>query len=199
MGHTRRDFIKTLSVAAAAGFILPSFVSCTCSTRSSDPLALPNSQPADWDAVTFNMQRALAGAAPESYHDSISSADGDKKHVGKHTPFAPQIADVPDGYIAIMFGDSSKSHPQHPNSGKHWYDWISIRTSTEDNAQEIISNYSAWPQIKAGDNGQYTGDTSAKGGRETVYLAKLPTDYVTGDILRVVGHCTKHGDWVNFV
>ncbi|NRA36530.1 MAG: twin-arginine translocation signal domain-containing protein [Planctomycetes bacterium] len=210
MTHTRRDFIKTLSATAAVAFILPSFTSCTTSggsgnggaARATDPLALPSSKPADWDAISFNMQRALAGAAPESYHGSISGEGGDKKHVGKHTPFAPSIKDVPEGYVAVMFGDDSKSYPKHPNSDTHWYDWVSIRKSSAGTAEEVTSKYGAWPSVTANDNGKYAAqgkDIKENGGRGTVYLAKLPADVKKGDLVRIVGHCKKHGDWVNFV
>lgn len=219
MQHDRRRFIKDMTMLGGAVLLLPSMTACTDSNDTTktengekaaagDPLAIPQSQPADWDAIAFNKERALAGAAPASYHGAISSEDGDTKHVGKHLPYLPGFEATPDGYVAVMFGDERKGYPRHPNSEPipdindegHWYDWIRISKAGSDS--EITSTYSSWPETAEDDKGRYAvfsgDDIKAGKGRETVYLAALPDGVKKGDTIRIVGHCNKHGEWVDF-
>ncbi len=208
----RRHFIKEMALLSGAIILVPSITSCSGKPgrASNDPLALPGAKPADWDEIAFNTKRALAGAAPKSYHGAISGAGGDKKHVGKHLPYLPKIEKTPDGYLAVMFGDESKGYARHPNSEAnadledtgHWYDYITIRKATDDTAEEVKSAYSSWPKISKADNGQYAvfsgKDITANKGKETVYLAALPKDVKKGDMIRIAGHCKNHGEWVNY-
>ena len=43
------------------------------------------------------------------------------------------------------------------------------------------------------------GDVTADGGKNTVYVVQLPPDVGPGDVVRVVGHCTLHGEYVDFL
>ncbi len=216
MHMKRRTFMKEMAAAASvagAVFLLPSLTSCSSDgsrTVAGDPLALPKVKPARWNAVAYNKDRAFAGGAPATYHSAIAGPDGDKKHVGKHLPYLPTFDKTPDGYLAVMFGDESKGYARHPNSAAvpelddagHWYDWIEIRKATEGQAKVVKSSYSSWPLNAQGDNGQlasFTGkDLSDNKGRDTVYLAALPSDVKPGDTIRVTGHCKMHGDWTDF-
>ena len=212
MNQTRRQFLKQSAIIGGAALLLPQFVSC--SNRSENATAAhsaaPLVMPSEWDEIAFNTKRALAGAAPTSYHGAIQSADGGKKHVGKHLPFIAQGVAAPAGYVAIMVGDSAKGYARHPNAAAeqeigeigHWYDWIKIRPAIEGDAEEVTSSYAAWPKTAATDNGKIIPvqgkSFEDNGGRETVYLAQLPKGVMKGDMLRVIGHCNKHGDYVGF-
>ena len=91
----------------------------------------PTAKPDGWDPIAYNKKRGNAGAIPESYHESINGADGDKKHLGKHLPYQPKVEAkmVPEGFVAIMWGDPDKGYAKHPNAKKgpankgegHWY------------------------------------------------------------------------------
>ena len=63
--------------------------------------------------------------------------------------------------------------------------------------------YASWPAGGEGDAGGYAvlggGDITADGGRDTVYLARLPADVKPGDTVRVHAHCLYHGEYVDFV
>ena len=206
---TRRALLQKGLVIGGASLLLPSMVACN-GRNSAGQSGLPLSKPTDWDEIAFNTQRALAGAAPASYHGAIQSDGGDKKHVGKHLPYLVGDIAAPAGYVAVMIGDAAKGYARHPNAAAekeigeigHWYDWIKIRPAIDAKAEEVTSVYSAWPQTAASDNGKIvpvSGKSFAdNGGRETVYLAQLPKGVKQGDMLRVIGHCNKHGDYVGF-
>lgn len=176
-------------------------------------LALPLSRPEAWDPVAFNKIRGNQGAIPGSYLPKINGVDGVQKHLGKHLPYRPQIdaSLIPGGYIALMWGDPYRGYAQHPQSPKasenyprgHWYDWIRIRRAVEENCEEVESSYSNWPKPLEGDSGLFVasdaGSLLSNGGRNTAYLAKLPADIVSGDSLRIYGHCLYHGEYVDFV
>lgn len=212
MSHSRRTFVKQAALFTGAMVLMPSITSCgrSSAVMANDPLFIPVVKPAHWDAVAFNKERALVGGAPASYHGAIGGTDGDKKHVGKHLPYLPKGVSVPDGYVAVMFGDADKGFARHPNSEAaeeigddgHWYDWIEVRKAVEGDADVVKSVYSSWPAPAASDNGKVLGfngkAVTDNGGRETVYLAALPKGVAKGDMISVRGHCKKHGDWVDF-
>lgn len=176
-------------------------------------LSLPLSRPDDWDPVAFNKIRGNQGAIPEAYLPKINAADGVAKHLGKHLPYRPRIDAelIPEGYLALMWGNPDRGWARHPQSPKgsenyprgHWYEWIRVRRATEENAEEAESQFTSWPDSGDGDTGLWAaadgGSLEADGGRNTVYLVKLPTDLVSGDTLRIYGHCLYHGEYVDFV
>ena len=177
-----------------------------------DPLAIPQTKPADWDAIAFNKERGNAGAIPESYLPSINGPDGDTQHLGKHLPYLAEVdeGDVPAGMIALMWGDPAMGYARHPNAPPtednpdgHWYDWIRIRKATEGEAEEAESHYRGWPEVEQPEDGGYAvmggGSITADGGKNTIYLAKLPADVSPGDTIRVHAHCLTHGEYVDFV
>ncbi len=173
----------------------------------------PTAKPADWQPVAFNKERGKAGAIPETYWPSIDGPDGDAKHLGKHLPYQPKVDAkmVPDGFVALMWGDPEKGHAKHPNAAKgpannnegHWYNWIKIRKAGEGEEEELKSSYSDWPAIGEGDNGKYVAfggdDIKADGGKNTVYMAALPKGLKSGDTIRIWAHCLTHGEYVDFI
>ena len=177
------------------------------------PAEPPLAKPEGWDPVAYNKERGKAGAIPESYWPSIEGPDGDNKHLGKHLPYQPKLEAklLPDGFIALMWGDPDKGHAKHPNAPKgpdnnnegHWYNWIKLRKADEGEAEELQSSYSDWPNTGEGDNGQYVAfggeDITADGGKNTVYLAALPEGLKAGDTVRVWAHCLTHGEYVDFL
>lgn len=235
---TRRVFLQQLGAATGAVALAPVIGSCnrqaggepTTPATGDEPaagevvgdvaadapqgelaieaLTVPQTRPDDWDPIAFNRQRGNAGAVPESYHESINSGDGP---VGKHIPYLPAVAAgvVPEGYVAIMFGDPSQNYPQHPASAPeegvegHWYNWIRIRRATDGEAQEIETSFGGWPETSGDDAGQYAvmggGDITADAGRNTIYLAQLPPDVGPGETIRVIAHCTLHGEYAQFL
>lgn len=227
---SRRDFLHGLSAAAGTAVLAPVVVSCNRQAditttpppdqgseeagageemaAGADPMVLPLSRPEGWDPIAFNRARGNAGAVPESYHESINGSDGP---LGKHVPYAPAVAAgvVPEGFVAVMFGNDEQGYPKHPASAPegdaegHWYDWIRVRRAVEDEAEEVEARFSSWPELAEGDTGQYAvqggGDMTADAGRNTIYLVPLPPDYVEGETLRVLGHCSLHGEYVDFL
>jgi len=176
------------------------------------PLAVPRVKPADWDPVAFNKARGNAGAIPESYRDDINGPDGDAKHLGKHLPYVAETdpGRVPAGMVALMWGDPAKGHARHPNARRsednpegHWYNWIRIRRAVDGDAQEAESRYRGWPDVEQPGDGAYTvkggGDITADGGKNTIYLARLPDDVRPGDMVRIHAHCLTHGEYVDFL
>jgi len=174
---------------------------------------VPLVRPEGWDPVGFNTSRGNAGAIPESYLPKINGPDGVPKHLGKHLPYVPEVdaSLVPAGYLAIMWGDPGKGFAQHPQAPEgaenyplgHWYNWIRVRKAVEGEAEEMESVFTAWPGPGEGDSGLFVaadgGDITADGGRNTVYLVKLPDDVASGDTLRIYGHCLYHGEYVDFL
>lgn len=225
---SRREFLKHL--AAVTGGVVLSPVVTACQghgtpetpspegssggeTAQADGSAVPFAKPTDWDPIAFNRARGNAGAIPDSYLESINGPDGEQKHLGKHLPYRPALdtSMVPAGFIALMWGDPSVGHAKHPNAVRseannhegHWYNWIRVRKATSDEAEELQSAYSEWPQIGEGDNGAYAvfggDDITADDGKNTVYLAALPADVSPGDTIRIHAHCLTHGEYVDFM
>jgi hypothetical protein len=230
MNDSRRDFLKNLAAATGALVLLPQVVACGGETASPtpeptgggetpggetpsaavDPLAVPQTPPAGWDAIAFNRERGNAGAIPESYRESINGPDGEAVHLGKHLPYVPAVGATPAGMLALMWGDPSKGHTRHPNAPPsednpegHWYNWIRIRKATEGEATELESRFSGWPATVEGDNGAYApqegADVTADSGKNTVYVVQLPPDVGPGDVIRVYAHCLTHGEYVDFL
>lgn len=237
--QNRRDFLRHLAIAAGGVVLVP--VVSACSTMESgtkgaehalgkntaaaakstaedmqkELLAyVPKAKPEGFEPVSFNKARGNAGAIPETYHASINGEDGDTKHLGKHLPFVPKLADasvVPAGFVAIMWGDPEKGHARHPNAPKsesnpqgHWYNWIKIRKAVEsDDVEELQSTYTNWPGLEEGATGAYAvfggGDMHVDGGKNTIYLAGLPKDVKSKDTVRVWAHCLTHGEYVDFI
>lgn len=220
MRANRREFLQTMAAATGAVVLVPAISSCGSSSAtvrdglaSADPLAVPMTRPADWDPILYNRVRGNAGAIPDSYLPDINGPDGEAVHLGKHLPYIPEIdtSMVPEGYVAIMWGDPELGYVRHPNAPRnesnnhegHWYNWIRIRKATIAEAEEMQSTYSDWPGIEPSDNGAYVvfggGDIEADSGKNTVYLAALPADVRPGDIVRVHAHCLTHGEYVDFI
>jgi hypothetical protein len=176
-------------------------------------MALPQTRPADWDAIAFNRDRGNAGAIPESYRDDINGADGENAHLGKHLPYLPtmEAGTVPAGFLALMWGNADLGHSRHPNSPVgtegyergHWYDWIRVRKAVEGDAQEQETTFTAWPEPGDGQSGQYAvlggGDIRENTGKNTVYLVQLPGDVTSRDTIRIHAHCLYHGEYVDFL
>ncbi len=174
---------------------------------------VPLVRPADWDPIAFNKKRGILGAIPASYHADINGLDGEKKHLGKHLPYVPGVdaALVPEGFVPLMWGDPSLGYAKHPNAPKgdptypkgHFYDWIQLRKATAEEAEETDSIFGNWPIPEADDNGQLTvfgdGEITADSGKNTVYLVGKPADVVSGDVVRIHGHCLYHGEYVDFI
>lgn len=178
-----------------------------------DPLAIPQERPADWDAITFNRDRGNAGAIPESYRDSINGAEGENGHLGKHLPFIPDMEDAtaPEGFLALMWGNAELGHARHPNSPTgtegyergHWYDWVKVRKAVQGEAQELETTFTGWPEPAEGQTGQYAvqggGEITEDTGKNTIYLVQLPPDVAPGDTIRIHAHCLYHGEYVDFL
>lgn len=224
---TRRTFLKNLAVAAGGVVLLPLVTGCPqkkteksgapAGTPSGTPggddvTAVPSSKPEGWDPIAYNKARGNAGKIPETYHASINGPDGVKKHLGKHLPYVPEVDAglVPEGFLAIMWGDPSKGYARHPNAAKseantegHWYNWIEVRKASEGEAETQKSEYPTWPatgDVKAAGY-LVEGDQAmdAEGGIHTIYLAKLPSDVKKGDEVRIWAHCLTHGEYVDFL
>lgn len=210
--RTRRQFLHQMTGMAGAMIVFPVFYSCSPSpgTALDD---IPFSKLANWDPIAFNRKRGNAGAIPESYLDDINGPDGEKKHLGKHLPYLPEI-DSPaatKGFIPLMWGDPSLGYVRHPNAVPgpdnnnegHWYTWIKIRKATPMWAQTAESTYADWPEAKDPSTGSYAvyggGDIREDSGKNTIYLAKLPPDVKPGDRVRIWAHCLRHGEYIDFL
>jgi hypothetical protein len=220
----RRSFLENLTATAAAFVLAPVATACsgddssastttttTTTSGADDPLAIPRTKPAAWDPIAFNRERGNAGAIPESYRADINGPDGPMKHLGKHLPYVPAVdrSAVPAGFIALMWGDPSVGHAKHPNAVRnesnhnegHWYDTITIRKAVEGPAAEMESTYPEWPTATG--NGAYAslggGPITADDGKNTIYLARLPDDVRSGDLVRIHAHCLTHGEYVDFL
>lgn len=217
---TRRAFLQTTAKITGAAVLFPS-ISCspkgTASSMSQilpvSGLTLPETLPDNWDPVSFNRVRGESGKIPSEYMKKINAADGIPKHLGKHLPYIPQLENglVPAGFVALMFGDPSKGYARHPNAIRssanqnqgHWYNWIKLSKAAP-SSTEITSTYSNWPGIEEGDSGSYAvfgdaNDPLSDGGRNTIYLAKLPVGLQKGDKIRMWAHCLTHGEYVDFL
>lgn len=220
---SRRQFLLHLSRLTGAVVLMPSVSACSGapaqptsmpSASAGSPVeTLPRTAGPDWDAFAFNRERGRAGAIPESYLDDILSASGDTDHLGKHLPYVPAFdpATAPEGYLPVMWGDPDKGHARHPNAVRseannhegHWYNWIRVRKATEDDAMELESRYSDWPGTTQDDTGAYAvfggGEITDDAGKNTIYLAALPPDVQSGDVVRIWAHCLTHGEYVDFL
>lgn len=216
----RRYFFTRLTVLTGGALLLPQVVR---SAPAAPPakfqdtlnslLQVPLAKPADWNAVDFNRIRGNAGAAPLTYLEDINGPDSEKKYIGQHLPYVPKSnpPPVPNGFIALMWGDPSKGYARHPAAPPdpgtqfkgHWFDWIRIRKATAADSPEVESRYGGWPQPNPGDSGAFAvlggGDIKADEGRNTVYLAALPKDVKPGDTIRIWAHCLQHGEYVDFL
>ena len=233
----RREFVKNLALGTGCIVLLPAVTACAkkgaetpddvpteeaapapaTTDATSQPVSasdIPATPPEGWDPIAYNKERGLGGAIPQSYHESISGADGDAKHLGKHLPYVPAdipAEAVPAGFLAVMWGDPAKGHAKHPNADRnesnnnegHWYNWIRVRKAVDGDAEELQSEYNGWPQLGDGVNGQYAvqggGDITADGGKNTIYLAAIPADCQPGDTIRIHAHCLTHGEYVDFL
>ncbi|MCB0067357.1 MAG: hypothetical protein KDD77_09405 [Caldilineaceae bacterium] len=169
--------------------------------KSGASMPVPKAKPGDWNAIEFNKKRGNSGAIPKEYLSAINAGGGEMA-IGKHLPYIPQ-ENAPDGHVVIAFGKRSAGYPQHPASSDHWFDWIHVAKSGSDKG--MMSKFPAWPgteeqrkQLYVVAGGYDISDIGMEKGKLTVYLAKLPDDVKGGDILRITGHCTKHGEYVNF-
>lgn len=223
---TRRTFLKNLAIAAGGVVLLPLATGCPVknSTEGAGPAksgtpagggdvsAVPNTKPEGWDPIAYNKARGNAGKIPETYHASINGPDGVKKHLGKHLPYVPAVDAklVPEGYVALMWGDAKLGYTRHPNAAKseankegHWYNWIEVRKATDDKVMTEKSEYPTWPatgDVKAaGYLVEGDGAMDAEKGVHTIYLAKLPADVKKGDEVRIYAHCLTHGEYVDFL
>ena len=219
---TRRTFLQQ---SAAAGLALPVLGAAACSNSTPAPAGgsspvitggtaagVPIQRPSDWEVLQFNIARGLAGAIPAAYMAQIQAADGIPKHLGKHLPWLP--SDLPadrakQGYLPIMWGDPAKSYAAHPNAPKseanpegHWYNWIRVAIEGQA-ASEVETKYDDWPKATDAVNGLLVGhadpDPAAMDGKNSVYLAQLPSGAKSGDVLRIWAHCLTHGEYVDFV
>lgn len=209
---SRRDFLR-LSSLAGATVLAPSLISCVkdnTQAPSADEASIPKARPKSWDPIAYNRERGNDGAIPESYLESINGPDGEKKHLGKHLPYQVQHDDVPEGSIAIMWGNPDLGYAKHPNAEKsdknpegHWYNWIRVRKATDEEAKEVESKYSAWPVIGDKDTGAFAAekgdDPGEDSGKNTIYIAKLPDGLKSGDTVRIYAHCLTHGEYVDFL
>lgn len=216
MKTDRRAFLRTLATAAGAVVLVPAVSACGGASATPDgPSAapsIPKARPSGWDPLAFNRTRGNAGAIPDSYLTDINGPDGDVQHLGKHLPWTPDVdaALVPAGFVAIMWGDPDAGYARHPNAPRtddnpegHWYDWIRVRKATDGEAAELESVYTDWPGTAPDDTGAYAvfgdGDITDDAGKNTIYLAALPDDVQSGDVVRVYAHCLTHGEYVDFV
>ena len=207
----RKEFLRDVAFYAGSAVLVP--VVSVCKPSKSEALEIPNKKPADWNPVKFNRDRGNAGAIPKSYLKDINGPNGVKTHIGKHLPYIPKLkkARSVDGFLPIMWGDPSRGYVQHPNAPRddkknfegHWYDWIRIRKSSSKPTAELKSVYSNWPEITESDNGGYLPfegkDITKDSGKNTIYLAALPSDVRKGDLIRIYAHCKTHGEWVDFI
>ncbi|MBW2732046.1 MAG: hypothetical protein JRH20_06600 [Deltaproteobacteria bacterium] len=226
--QNRRDFLGQLATVAGGVVLLPYVTACgtTGTTGTTTPakvtptaiapgssMLIPQTPPADWNAITFNQRRGNDGAIPESYWAAINGPEGAKKHLGKHLPYGPSFDAklIPVGYVAIMWGDATKGYARHPTAAKnaaqsykgHWYNWIKIRKAIAGDTEEVTNEYPDWPGPLPYDAKNYAvfggGDITADGGRNTVYLVKLPTGVQKGDRVRIYAHCLYHGEYIDFL
>ena len=207
----RKEFLHDLAFYTSSAFLIP--VVSVCKPDKKKSLNIPARKPVDWDPISFNRNRGNAGAIPGSYLKDVNGPDGEKKHIGKHLPYIPKIKKTEniEGFLPIMWGDPAKGHARHPNAPQdssknyegHWYDWIRIRKAWAKESMELKSAYSNWPETAKSDSGSYMPfagtDVTQDAGKNTIYLAALPSDVKKGDTIRIYAHCKTHGEWVDFL
>lgn len=217
---TRRRFLTNLAAATGAVVLMPAVSRSVYAQPTSAPTttsqatgmpAVPFTKPDTWDPIAYNRARGNAGAIPESYLDDINGPDGVDSHLGKHLPYVQDAAELPAGHIAIMWGDPDKGHTRHPNAVRsdannhegHWYNWIRVRKATSEEAEEAESTYVEWPGETPDSTGAYAvlgeGDITDESGKNTIYIAALPSDVSSGDTIRIHAHCLTHGEYVDFL
>ena len=168
----------------------------------------PAKRPDNWDVVDYNVRRGEVGFIPKKYMVDIHNPGGIEGHLGKHLPYVvkPAAARVSDGLLTLGWGDPAKGYAQHPNAPRtdanpegHWYNWI--RVSPEgDPRLEVTTTFDDWPKSTTGQLAAMTGDDPAdNGGRNSIYLARLPDGLAPGDWVRVWAHCLTHGEYVDFL
>lgn len=209
----RREILRYAGVTGIT-LLVPTAVACVHGRPSSSPAtrsgALPVVRPPAWDSVPFNRERGRAGAIPPPYMAKIDAEDGVAQHLGKHLPFVPVGVRAPLGMLALMWGDPSLGYARHPNASTtaddpigHWYDWVRVRRSFDGPAEEVESSFSAWPRGGGDDTGRFVAqrgaDPADDEGRNTVYLATLPSDAQPGEWVRIHAHCLTHGEYVDFL
>jgi hypothetical protein len=221
--QSRREFLGKTAVLSGGILLYPLVTACERSgdappeTRSgaagAQSLVPPLVRPRGWDPIGFNRARGNAGAIPASYLPDINGPDGESAHLGKHLPFLPPVdpAGIPEGYVALMWGDPAKGHVRHPNAPPeaannfegHWFNWIRIRKSSGSWQETAVSTYSGWPELSSDDSGRYAilgrHRLTDEAGIHTIYLAALPRGVSRGDTLRIWAHCLTHGEYVDFV
>ncbi len=208
----RKEFLQNLAIYTGSIVLLPAVSSCKWFAKEN--ILVPQVMSSDWNPITFNRDRGNQGAIPKSYLASINGPDGEKQHIGKHLPYVPNVSleKIPDGFLPIMWGDPEKGHTRHPNAPAdatknhyegHWYNWVRMRKAISGGAIELQSTYSNWPSIGESDNGSYVAfggkKITSEQGKNTIYLAALPSDVKKGDTVRVYAHCKTHGEWVDFL
>jgi len=216
--HTdRREFLKQVATVAGGVVLLPVVTACSSAQEQGGKAGAyaspPQTKPEGFDPIAYNKARGNKGAIPESYLDDINGPDGKLKHLGKHLPYVPTLegAEVPAGFMALMWGDASKGYAKHPNAPKnesnnnegHWYNWIRVRKAIDGEAEELKSEFHGWPDVVEGDSGKYAvqggGEITADAGKNTVYLVGMPQDVKPGDTVRIWAHCLTHGEYVDYI
>ena len=107
-------------------------------------------------------------------------------------------------------GGLVRTFVRHPNAAKtadnpegHWYNSIKIRKAVEGPAEELESSYLDWPGQEPASTGSYAvfggGKMDDDGGKNAIYLAKLPAGLQSGDTVRIHAHCLTHGEYVDFL
>ncbi len=211
--QNRRQFIRQVATAAGGLMLFPLVTSCGPSRPVSVYNQIPFTRPPDWDPIAFNRKRGNAGAIPESYLDDINGPDGETKHLGKHLPYIPGVdtSRMPNRYLPLMWGDPDKGYVRHPNAVPnesnnhegHWFNWIRIRKATNFWGNTAESTYAGWPVAKPPSTGKFApfegNDVTDDKGKNTIYLALLPSDVKKGDTIRIWGHCLTHGEYIDFL
>ena len=66
---------------------------------------------------------------------------------------------------------------------------------------EAITQRSVYPEWPGGEGYAVLGggDITADAGKNTVYLAALPSDVRPGDLVRIHANCLTHGEYVDFL
>ncbi len=206
----RRNFLKQAFFYTGAMAVFPMGISCR---RKEAEIGIPLVKPENWDPIDFNRKRGKQGAIPKSYLPEIMGSDGVEKHLGKHLPYVPDIPEgkIPEGYLPLMWGDPKKGYTMHPNAKVgpanqfegHWFNWIQIRKSHPGKAETAKTVYSDWPFTRPSDTGRFITangiDIRVNSGKNTVYLAVLPSGLSPGDTIRIWAHCLTHGEYVDFI
>lgn len=218
MDLSRRELLGRLALATGALVLLPQSIACGGKRAQNvvTPLApeveIPKAVPLGWDPIAFNRLRGESGAIPEAYLNDVQSPSGEWEHVGQHLPYVVTLeGGVPEGFLALMWGDPQKGHARHPQEPRgpsnqfegHWFRWIRVRKATIHDVDEVQSTFTDWPTPRATDSGDFAlasgDDILADSGKNTVYLVALPPELAPGDLVRIHARCTLHGEYIDFV